>query len=370
MFRPGEVSCNNGAEPPVSRCLILSLGIAWQTVSPEVARHAAAGVTAQKEGHLAEAIGEFKRVTELAPELAVAWVNLGSAYMQNNDYGAAIEPLKKALALDSSLGGAEQMLGYALLAQGYAAEAMPHLERTQSLGALGIAQLDTGKLAEAITNLETELAKRPGDPDLIYYLAKASGLLSKQSFDTLLASYPDSARAHQALGENYAGLRRVPEAEREYREALRLKPNAPGLHLALGDLYAQTMQWPKAEEEFRFETKLQPGNAEAAFGLGNALLQRGEAKMAVAELLRAEGLRPDMPETLYALGKAQSLTGDLAGAEKAWKRVIALEENSSLAAQSHFGLAALYRKQGKAVDAEREMQAFRRLQTSGTPHAK
>src|SRR5205807_9530010 len=34
---------------------------------------------------------------------------------------------------------------------------------------------------------------------IFYYLGRASGLLSKQSIDTLLAAYPDSPRAHQAL---------------------------------------------------------------------------------------------------------------------------------------------------------------------------
>jgi len=48
-----------------------------------------------------------------------------------------------------------------------------------------------------------------------------------------------------------------------------------------------------------------------------------------------------MPETLYALGKAQSLTGEMAASEKNWKRVVELEKTSDLAAQAHFGLAAL-----------------------------
>jgi hypothetical protein len=33
-------------------------------------------------------------------------------------------------------------------------------------------------------------------------------------------------------------------------------------------------------------------------------------------------------------------------------------ENTQLAAQTHFGLAGLYRKEGKVKDAEREMQNF------------
>lgn len=69
-----------------------------------------------------------------------------------------------------------------------------------------------------------------------------------------------------------------------------------------------------------------------------------------------------MPETLYQLGKAASLDGDDALAEKSWIHVLKLEKETPLAAQAHFGLAGLYRKQGKSADASQEMELFRRLQ--------
>ncbi len=69
-----------------------------------------------------------------------------------------------------------------------------------------------------------------------------------------------------------------------------------------------------------------------------------------------------MPETLYLLGKAAGLDGDDALAQKSWVHLLSLEQNTSLAAQAHFGLAGIYRKQGKAADADREMEEFRKLQ--------
>src|SRR2546422_2624588 len=54
--------------------------------------------------------------------------------------------------------------------------------------------------------------------------------LSKKSIDTLLATHPDSARAHQALAENYFVLRQMPQAEKEYLEALRLRPDRSEEH--------------------------------------------------------------------------------------------------------------------------------------------
>jgi tetratricopeptide (TPR) repeat protein len=346
--------------------------MAWQTASPEALRHLQAGTEADKQRRFDVAIAEFKKVTELEPNLPDGFLNLGQAYMESQDYGAAIPLLKRAVQLAPDLAAAHQLLGYALLSQGFNAEAIPHLEKVQEQTALGIAQIGAGLLPQAVENLQAALAKHPNDPDLLYYLGRASGLLSKQSIDTLLAAYPDSARAHQAMAENYFVLRQMPQAEKEFREALRLRPDTPELHLELGLVYSGSSQWAKAEEEFRAQTRLEPGNAEAAYRLGSALLQQGKAREARAELERSNRLQPDMPETLYSLGKAAALASDSAAAEKAWTKLLAIEKQSPLAAQTHFALAGLYRKQGKSADAERETQEFQKLQgaitqTEGTP---
>jgi tetratricopeptide (TPR) repeat protein len=347
--------------------------LAWlsaQAPSPEAMQHMQAGLEARKQQQVTAEIAEFRKATEIDPSLADAFVNLGRAYMEAHDYGAAIAPLKRALELSADLPVAHQFLGYALLAQGYAAEAIPHLSRVGAQEALGIAQLETGQLDEAVSTLGSALAKRPNDPDLQYYLGHASGLLSKSSIDTLLAEHPDSARAHQALAENYFVLRQMPQAEKEYLQALRLRPDLPGLHLELGQVYANSAQWPKAEAEFQAESQLRPGSAEAAYRLGATLLQQGKAREALIELRRSNDLKPEMPETLYALGKAASLNGDNNTAELSWSKVLELEKDTSLAAQSHFGLAGLYRKQGKTAQAQREMQEFQRLQsTIGPPRS-
>jgi tetratricopeptide (TPR) repeat protein len=348
---------------------ILLLWFAAQTLSPEAAQHMQAGIDAEKQQQVDVAITEFRKVTELEPTFTEGFVSLGQAYMEKHDLGSAIAPLKHAVELDPDMSPAHQLLGYALLAQGYAAQAIPHLQKVGDKTGLGIAEIQTGQLPEAIANLQAALAERPNDQDLLFYLGRASGLLSKQSIDTLLAAYPDSARAHQAMAENYFVLRQMPDAEKQYREALRLRPEMPELHLELGEVYAGAFQWAKAEEEFRAQTKLQPGNAEAAYRLGTALLEQGKAHDARAELLRANKLLPDMPETLYSLGKAASLDGDTAAAEKDWTKLLSIEKESSLAAQAHFGLASIYRKQGKTEAAKREMQEFQRLQGNSSQAA-
>jgi tetratricopeptide (TPR) repeat protein len=156
-------------------------------------------------------------------------------------------------------------------------------------------------------------------------------------------------------------VKMLPEAAKEYEQALALRPDLPGLRLELGQVYAAGSEWEKAEEQFREETKLQPGNAEAAYRLGDALLQQGKMKEAAEELRRSDQLRPDMPETLYSLGKADALN-DPTAAEHELARVIELEKETPLAGQAYLVLAGIHRKQGKTDQAAHEMQEYRRIQ--------
>src|SRR5271156_3556982 len=341
----------------------LSILLASQAASSPALQHLRAGVEADKGGQLDSAIVEFQKAIDLDPKLAAAFLDLGEVFIEKHDYAAAVPPLERALELSPNIDGGNQLLGYALLAQGYASEAIPHLEKAHDADVLGIALLEAGRLQEAVTVLQKAVAKNPDDPDLLYYYGRASGLLSKQVFDALEDRFPDSARAHQMMAQDYAALREVPSAEREFNEALRLRPQTSGLHLDLGELYARAQQWDKAEEQFRLETEMQPGNAFAAYRLGESLLQLGKFHEARKALAHSNELKPDMPETLYQLGKAESLDNDNAAAQKSWAHLLSLESDTPLAAQAHFGLAGIYRKQGKATEAEHEMEQFRKLQS-------
>jgi len=349
-------------------CLLLQ----QQTTAPpssDVTTLLQSGVDAENRHDLDQAIAAFRKAADLDPSSGVAFLRLGDAYMQKRDYAAAIAPLKHAAELDPDSLPVHQLLGYALLAAGYASEAVPHLKRIEDYGALGIAQLQAGQPGEAVANLQMALAKAPDDPDLLFYLSRAATAYSEQSSEKLLTTFGNTARGHQVRAQNDYALKMFAEAEREYEQAIALRPDLPGLRLELGLVYAAQSEWEKAEEQFRGETRLQPGNAEAAYRLGDALLQRGKMKEAVVELQRSDSLRGDMPETLYALGRAAA-SSEPSVAEHALTRAIDLEKDTPLAAQAYLTLAGIHRRQGKTDQAAHEMQEYRRIQAlSAHPHS-
>ncbi len=319
------------------------------------------GVEAENGGDLTKAIADFQKAAELDPSSAAAMLRLGDAYMRKHDYAAAIPPLKRAAELSPDSGSVHQLLGYALLSQGYASQAIPHLQIAHDSAALGIAQLQTDQPAEAIVNLKDALAKNPDDPDLLYYVSQAAAALSSESKDKLVFKFAQTARGHQVLGQNYFAAKMLPEAEKEYEQAIALRPDLPGLHLELGEIYAAASRWDEAEKQFRAEAKLQPGNAEAAYRLGDALLQQGKMKEAAEELRRSDTLRPEMPETLYALGRSLTVNDPIA-AERALNQVVAIERQTPLAAEAYLLLAGIHRRQGKTDAASRDMQEYRQIE--------
>jgi tetratricopeptide (TPR) repeat protein len=358
---------HRGAAAMIHPVLWLCLLAQPQAVEPAPSAEALtllrAGIEAEKRHDEDAAIAAFRKASEIAPDSSLIFVRLGGAYMKKGDYADAIPPLKRAEEIAPDAPGVHQMLGFALLAQGYSKEAIPQLEKSREYGALGIAQLQSGQPAEAAANFQLALAQNPNDPDLLYYLSKASAALASQSLDKLLSLAPDSPRSHQALGQHYFSMKMYPQARKEYERALAMRPDLPGLRLELGQVFAATSQWEPAEEQFRTEAELQPGNAEAAYRLGDALLHQGKMKEAASELRRSDKLSPDMPETLYALGKSTAVS-DPAAAAKAFLRITELERATPLAAQAYLALAEIHRKQGKTELAAREMQEYRRIQAS------
>jgi tetratricopeptide (TPR) repeat protein len=342
-------------------CLLAQTQSSEPAPSAEALTLLRAGIEAENRRDEDAAIASFSKASELAPGSSLIFVRLGGAYMKKGDYADAIAPLKRAAEIAPDAPTVHQLLGFALLAQGYSKQAISHLEKSGDSGALGIAQLQNGQPSEAAANFQLALAQNPNDPDLLYYLSKASAALASQSLDKLLSLAPDSPRSHQALGQHYFSVKMYPEARKEYERALTMRPDLPGLRLELGQVFAATSQWERAEEQFRGEVALQPGNAEAAYRLGDALLQQGKMREAASELRRSDELNPDMSETLYAFGKSTAVS-DPAAAAKAFFRITELEKATPLAAQAYLALAEIHRKQGKTELAAGEMQEYRRIQ--------
>lgn len=79
----------------------------------EALQHNELGVQLLEEGRYDEAIVEFNRAIELAPKLAMAYTNRGSAYINKGELDKAIADCDKAIDLDPKLAEAYSNRAYA-----------------------------------------------------------------------------------------------------------------------------------------------------------------------------------------------------------------------------------------------------------------
>ncbi len=295
-------------------------------------------------------------------ESATSHLKQAQAYRQKGDIQNAIAQLREALALEPALRDAHGLLGELLLAQGFAREALPHLEAAGDPYLEGLALLQLQRLPEAVGKLLVADARRPDDPEVMFHLAEACGALMQRAYTRILRAHPDSPRALELQARNFLAQGRGDQAEAMFRQALNVKPDLPGIHMELGKiLQEQRGDLNGAEAEFRAEARLRPGSSEAAWRLGSVLLKKGEPREALAELRRSDQLRPDMLDTLLDLGKAYLMENQIEPAEKAFRRILALDDSGEIAGAAHLQLSQICRKLGRAEEAEQHLKRFREL---------
>src|SRR5438094_6050784 len=88
-------------------------------------------------------------------------------------------------------------------------------------------------------------------------------------------------------GLDYHRKRDFPEAERHYREVLRLDPAQVDAHHLLGVVLFETGRTEEALASLEQALRLNPGFAEAHYNLGRALAELGRANGAITSYRKA-----------------------------------------------------------------------------------
>lgn len=141
-----------------------------------------------------------------------------------------------------------------------------------------------------------------------------------------VADRPDDAYGHALLGKSYHGQHRLDDAVREYERSLTLEPDDQNVQINLARLYFLWQHHPE---------KAVP------------LFRKGINAIA------------DDSDEMYVYGEALAQTGDLAEAETALRKSIALDDK---AIESHELLASVLKSEGKTAEARKEQHLADLLQ--------
>jgi protein O-mannosyl-transferase len=141
-----------------------------------------------------------------------------------------------------------------------------------------------------------------------------------------VAKRPANDRAHNNLGNALFAAGRMPEAQAQYEEALRLHPrdNAE-VQYNLGDVFLQEGRLPEAIAHGREAVRLAPANADARSSLGTGLARAGRLPEALEQFQAAAQLAPARAEFHNNLGSAWFLLGRRAEAAAEYREALRLD---------------------------------------------
>jgi tetratricopeptide (TPR) repeat protein len=136
----------------------------FQELEPNSARsHILLGDIYRQRERYDDAVKEYKRALDIAPDDPAAMLGLAAAYLSNNDTGSAIETARPVLARIPNDPELNLLMAEALIAKHDFAEAKPYLDKSlhakpQMLphvhALLGQVYAETGKTQEAISELK------------------------------------------------------------------------------------------------------------------------------------------------------------------------------------------------------------------------
>lgn len=155
-------------------------------------------------------------------------------------------------------------------------------------------------------------------------------------------------------GDSYREARQYDKASDYYQKAVATSPTDPGYRNNLGDVYARMGKIAEAQQEFQKAAELDPtGASRYYFNLGVVMYNRGKMDEAAQALKKATELDPNAPDAYFLLAQAlmgkATLTDDgrviaVPGTVEALETYLKLDPNGKYAAGAQQTLLTL---QGK-----------------------
>jgi predicted O-linked N-acetylglucosamine transferase (SPINDLY family) len=216
----------------------------------------------------------------------------------------------------------------------------------------GLTQAQHGRFKEAAASFQQALRHRPESAaahnNLGNVFVEQGKLIEAiDSFRQALRYKPDFASAHSNLGEALRQQGHLAEAVVCLREALHFNPQDAYAHNNLAMVLQAQGKLDLAVESYRRALSCRPAYAEAHGNLGSALIQQGNLEEAQANLHKAVQLRPDYVDAICNLGLVLRKQGRPDEALAKYQQALEIKPDHYLI---HGSLGLLLSEQGQRVD--------------------
>jgi tetratricopeptide (TPR) repeat protein len=316
---------------------------ALRQIPTDPAAHLNAGLALMNLGKLDAAKLELQASIENKPDYIPGYGGLAYILDQQGDRDGAIAQYKKALALQPN--------------------------DTHDRYNMAVAYMNKEDWAAAIRELRIVKSQDPQNLDARQNLGSCllhiDPLAAVTEFKELTAISPSFSICHDCLGAALAQARRYPEAEKEYANAIELDPGAASPHLNLGLLLEIEEKYDQALLELRIAEKLDPDNARAFTHVGRILLEKKDFPGSIAELEHAEELAPADWFSRDLHGRALQADGKVDAAVVEFSEAVSLGPKEL---QARLDLAHALEKKGDWVAALANYQQAAENELMGKPH--
>ena len=266
-------------------------------------------------------------------------LDAGLKYQASGQYRAAYIEAKKILQRDDKNGDAWLLLGHASLMLGDPADALNDLQKAQANGV----------------------------PPARWAIPMARTLLVTQQYDKALKALPadlhfePKAMAHVEVlrGDAYVGLKQLEQAKQSYQAALKLDPKDPLALVGLAKLASAAGDADAAANYVQQALAAAPENPQAWMAKGDQAFGSGDFAGAEAAFQKVLDFKnPDwLPqERFYTLAKLVDAQVQQNHLDKALTNIQTLEKMSPQQPYPHYLHAVVLYKQGHLDDALSELQ--------------
>lgn len=275
-----------------------------------------AGYRFQQQGDLDRAAEFYRGVLRRFPENEFALNLMGVVCVRRGEYPAAVDFLKRALAVNERDAETHNNLGLAYEATLDLEGARRAFERSLSLqprqpvvlNNLGNALSALNRHREAIERYQAALVLDPKYVDCLgnlalSFLAEHQNDLALRVVDTALALAPERASLHSAKGRVLLALTRYADAQRCFEMAIALDPELLDARIQLSTTQKQLHQGDVARKTLEYVLGVEPKNFEAHKCLGVLLEQSGDFTGAAHHFREAIAASPRHASAYYQLSK-------------------------------------------------------------------
>jgi protein O-GlcNAc transferase len=281
-----------------------------------------AGSAAYQQNDLLSAHIQFRKLVELAPGVAASHTAFGTVLLAEGDVPSAVTQLELAREIDPQDAGATLKL------------ALAYSQLHDYAKSVQMFQL----LDQAKSNPPQTLAPEAAIAYAAALTATAEPAAAQKQLEAALATSPDSAALHDALGALLAQQQHYDEAGAQFQRAISLDSALALAHYHLGSVFLNQGHPAEAVTELTQANSLAKENTEYVLQLGRALRANNQDEQALTVLRHAMTVDPASVDAKYELALTLQSNDNAREALPIFEQVVTARPQD-FAALTNLGLA-------------------------------